>query len=47
MALYRAPSDKRRGFAAWLLLFYALWHRRHILGAPPVGDAIETLSTPA
>jgi len=47
VALYRAPSDKRRGFAAWLLLFYALWHRRHILGAPPTGDVIETLSTPA
>ncbi len=45
--LFRAPADKRRGFAAWLLLFYALWHRRHIQGAPPAGDVIETLSTPA
>ena len=32
------------GFAAWTLLFYALWHRAHILGHPPVGDVFETLS---
>jgi len=46
-ALYRAPMDKRRGFAAWTLLFYALWHRRHIEGGAPAGDVIETLSSPA
>lgn len=23
-------TDKRSGFAAWILLFYALWHKRHI-----------------
>jgi len=23
-------TDKRSGFAAWVLLFYALWHKRHI-----------------
>ena len=34
----------RHGFAAWQLLFYALWHRRHILGLPPVGDVFETLA---
>ncbi|MBV39328.1 MAG: asparagine synthase (glutamine-hydrolyzing) [Rhodospirillaceae bacterium] len=38
-------GGKRRGFAAWSLLFYALWHRRHILGAKPQGDVFETLST--
>ena len=27
-----------------LLLFYALWHRRHILGLPPAGDVFQTLS---
>jgi asparagine synthase (glutamine-hydrolysing) len=26
------------------LLFYALWHRRHIQGAAPAGDVFETLS---
>jgi asparagine synthase (glutamine-hydrolysing) len=44
----RAPfSDIRRwrhGFASWKLLFYALWHRRHIMGLPPVGDVFETLA---
>ena len=25
-------SGKREGFAAWVLLFYALWHGHHILG---------------
>ncbi len=33
------------GFAAWTLLFYALWHRRHILGLPPSGDVFETLAS--
>ncbi len=32
------------GFAAWTLLFYALWHRTHILGLAPAGDVFETLS---
>lgn len=27
-----AKSGKRQGFAAWLLLFYALWHNHHVLG---------------
>jgi asparagine synthase (glutamine-hydrolysing) len=40
-------SGKREGFAAWALLFYALWHRRHILGMPPTGDVFETLATAA
>ena len=34
----------RHGFACWKLLFYALWHRRHILGLPPAGDVFETLT---
>jgi len=42
-ALFR-QTDKRSGFAAWTLLFYALWHRRHIRGLLPVGDVFETLS---
>ena len=32
------------GSPAWKLLFYALWHRRHILGLPPAGDVFETLA---
>lgn len=41
--LFRA-SGKRPGFACWTLLFYALWHRRHVLGRAPAGDALETLA---
>ena len=41
--LFRMPC-KRNGFAAWTLLFYALWHRCHILGLPPQGDVFETLA---
>ncbi|MGH7060002.1 MAG: asparagine synthase (glutamine-hydrolyzing) [Stellaceae bacterium] len=29
-ALFAAASQRRAGRAAWNLLFYALWHRRHI-----------------
>ena len=38
----RAPKG---GAVAWALLFYALWHRRHMLGQRPVGDVFATLST--
>ena len=34
---------KRHGQAAWVLLFYALWHRRHIEGIVPEGDVFEVL----
>ena len=40
-------GGKRHGFAAWTLLFYALWHRHHILGGKPQGNVFETLATPA
>ena len=43
-ALFRAAAGKREGAGAWHLLFYALWHRAHILGLPPAGDVFETLS---
>jgi asparagine synthase (glutamine-hydrolysing) len=42
-ALFRGIRRWRDGFAAWKLLFYALWHRRHILGLPVAGDVFETL----
>ena len=41
--LYQSRG-KRAGFAAWTLLFYALWHNRHMLGRPPAGDVFETLA---
>ena len=41
-AIFRA-GGKREGFAAWVLLFYALWHRHHILGQAAGGDVFETL----
>ena len=44
-ALFKNPRGRRRGFAAWLLLFYALWHRRHMLGRAPAGDVFETLTS--
>jgi len=39
-----AAEGKRAGLACWVLLFYALWHRRHILGLDPAGDVLETLA---
>jgi asparagine synthase (glutamine-hydrolysing) len=45
IALFGNIAERRDGFAAWKLLFYALWHRRHILGLPPAGDVFETLAT--
>jgi asparagine synthase (glutamine-hydrolysing) len=44
-ALFRRSNGRRHGFAAWTLLFYALWHRAHILGLEPAGDVFETLAT--
>ncbi len=44
-ALFKNPRGRRRGFAALLLLFYALWHRRHMLGRAPAGDVFETLAS--
>lgn len=45
-ALFRNPKGRHEGFAAWTLLFYALWHRAHVLGVPPAGDVFEELSGP-
>ncbi len=39
-----ASAGKREGFAAWILLFYALWHRHHILGRAPAPDAFAALA---
>jgi asparagine synthase (glutamine-hydrolysing) len=44
-ALFRnAAGEKHRGFAAWHLLFYALWHRRHVEGRRAEGDVFEALA---
>ena len=44
-SLFRhAGGDKHKGFAAWHLLFYALWHRRHVEGRPAEGDVFEALA---
>ena len=37
-------AGKRHGKAAWTLLFYALWHRAHILGQDSRGDLIDVLA---
>lgn len=44
-ALFRHCNGKRNsGFLAWILLFYALWHRTHVLGLPAEGDVFEALA---
>jgi len=43
-SLLRGPLGKHAAFAAWTLLFYALWHRRHVRGMRADGDVFETLS---
>jgi asparagine synthase (glutamine-hydrolysing) len=42
-ALFESHGKHARQ-AAWVLLFYALWHRRHVEGKVPQGDVFETLS---
>ena len=44
-ALFRHAEDRHQGFAAWTLLFYALWHRAHVLGLPAAGDTFATLAS--
>jgi asparagine synthase (glutamine-hydrolysing) len=43
-ALFLRADEKRAGFAAWLLLFTALWHQKHVLGLAPAGDVFTTLT---
>ena len=43
-ALFREAGDRRHGFAAWTLLFYALWHRAHIEGGATGGDVFDVLA---
>ncbi len=39
--LFAAAAGKREGFAAWTLLFYGLWHRRHVEGLDTRGMNLE------
>jgi asparagine synthase (glutamine-hydrolysing) len=41
--LFREAAGRHTSFAAWALLFYALWHRQHILRLPPGPDVFATL----
>jgi len=41
--LFREAGGKREGFAAWTLLFYALWHRHHIQRLPTATDVFTAL----
>ncbi len=41
--LFRMANGKREGFAAWTLLFYALWHKRNIEGESIAGDVFAVL----
>ena len=42
-AVFRS-GGKREGFAAWSLLFYALWPQHHIVGEQAAGDAFDALA---
>jgi asparagine synthase (glutamine-hydrolysing) len=42
--LFLAAGQKRAGRAAWNLLFYALWHRRHIERAQLPPDTVAALA---
>ncbi|MGB0629212.1 MAG: asparagine synthase (glutamine-hydrolyzing) [Alphaproteobacteria bacterium] len=42
-AVFRS-TGKREGFAAWTLLFFALWHQHHIAGVAADGDIFEVLA---
>ena len=35
--------NKRAGLAGWMLLFYALWHNKHVLGRDAEGSVFECL----
>ncbi len=43
-ALFKRANGRREGFAAWSLLFYALWHQAHIEAKPTDADVFTTLT---
>jgi asparagine synthase (glutamine-hydrolysing) len=44
VALFRHAAGRREQYAAWHLLFYALWHRAHIEGRKAEGDVFSYLA---
>ena len=44
-AALETDAAGRAGQAAWTLLFYALWHRRHIEGVATDGDTMAALAS--
>ncbi|MCP5370994.1 MAG: asparagine synthase (glutamine-hydrolyzing) [Hyphomicrobiales bacterium] len=49
-SLFRHPrlgADGRLGQAAWTLLFYGLWHARHVAGGAAAGEVAELLAASA
>ena len=38
-----AGTGKAHRLLAWRLLFFALWHRRHVGGLQPSGDTLACL----
>ncbi len=44
IGLFRNAAGRREGFAAWTLLFYALWHRAHVEGHAAEGDVWHVLA---
>lgn len=40
-----SSREKAHRLLAWRLLFFALWHRRHMRGLEPAGDTFASLST--
>jgi asparagine synthase (glutamine-hydrolysing) len=45
LPLFRAAAGKREGFAAWHLLFWALWHARHVERRRMEGNVFEALAS--
>lgn len=43
-SLFTNAANPKQGFAAWTLLFTALWYRHHILDLPSQGNVFDTLS---
>ncbi len=43
-ALFKAAAGKREGMAAWMLLFYALWHRAHVEHLSCEGSVMDVLA---
>ena len=43
-ALFRNAAGRHESFAAWTLLFYALWHAAHVEGRGMDGDVFDTLA---